>query len=140
MSETSTDSEKKEHKKQRSFPERLSFGLAISILGLLIFLILYQWKVQENQPPMLVVTVDQEIRQFGTQFYVPFSVSNLGGQTAKSVQVIGELQIEDENIQQEGEQQIDFLSGGEKASGAFIFTHNPEKGKLIIRVASYKLP
>ena len=140
MSETSTDSEKKEHKKQRSLPDRLSFGAAIFIVGLLIFLILYQWKVQEDEPPMLTVTLDQEIRYFGSQFYVPFTVSNIGGQTAKSVQVIGELQIEDENIQQEGEQQIDFLSGGEKASGAFIFTHNPEKGKLIIRVASYKLP
>ena len=54
--------------------------------------------------------------------------------------MVGELQIKDKNIQQEGEQQIDFLSGGEKASGAFIFTHNPDKGILIIRVASYKLP
>ncbi|WP_413166433.1 TIGR02588 family protein [Capilliphycus salinus ALCB114379] len=140
MNETSTDSEQKEQTKQRSFPERLSFGIAICILGLLIFLILYQWKVQENEPPILTVTLDQEIRYFGTQFYVPFTVYNIGGQTVKSVQVVGELQIEDENLQQGGEQQIDFLSAGEKASGAFIFTRNPEDGKLIIRVASYKLP
>lgn len=136
MSETSTNSEQK----KRSFPERLSFGVAIFIVGLLIFLILYQWKVVENQPPLLSVIVEQEIRYYGTQYYVPFTVSNLGGQTAKSVQVIGELQIEDDKIDEEGEQLIDFLSGGEKASGAFIFTHNPERGQLIIRVASYKLP
>ena len=140
MSETSTNSDKKGQKKQRSFPERLSFGAAIFIVGFLIFLILYQWRVQEDEPPLLSITVEREIRQFGSQFYVPFTVYNIGGQTAKSVQVVGELQIKDENIQQEGEQQIDFLSGGEKASGAFIFTHNPDKGILIIRVASYKLP
>ncbi|KKD35451.1 TIGR02588 family protein [Limnoraphis robusta] len=125
---------------RRSFPERLSFGIAISILGLLIFLILYQWKVQEDQPPILSVIVEQEIRQFGTQFYVPFTVSNTGGETATAVQILAELQIEEENIQQAGEQQIDYLSGGEEASGAFIFTRNPKEGKLIIRVASYKLP
>ncbi len=84
--------------------------------------------------------VEQEIRYYETQYYVPFTVYNIGGQTAKSVQVIGELQIEDDKIDEEGEQLIDFLSGGEKASGAFIFTHNPEQGKLMIRVASYKLP
>jgi uncharacterized protein (TIGR02588 family) len=137
MSETSTNSNQK---KQRSFPERLSFGIASCIVGLLILLILYQWKVAENQPPILSIVVDQEIRYYGTQYYVPFTVSNTGGETAKAVQVIGELQIEEENIQEEGEQLIDFLSGKEKASGAFIFTHNPKSGKLMIRVASYKLP
>ncbi len=137
MSEASTDSKQK---KQRSFPERLSFGIACFILGLLIFLILYQWKIIETQPPILSIIVDQEIRYQGTQYYVPFTVSNTGGQTAKSVQVIGELKIEEEDIQQTGEQQIDFLSGGEEASGAFIFTNNPEQGELTIRVASYKLP
>lgn len=54
--------------------------------------------------------------------------------------MIGELQIQAENIQQTGQQQIDFLSGGETASGAFIFTENPQQGQLDIRVASYKLP
>ena len=39
-----------------------------------------------------------------------------------------------------GEQQIDFLSGGEIEEGAFIFSHHPQEGKLIVRVASYKLP
>ena len=137
MSETSSDSKDNQ---QRSFPERLSFAIAIFIVGLLIFLIFYQWKVQEDEPPRLSVTVEEEIRQFGSQFYVPFTVYNRGGQTAKSVQVIGELEIKDDNIKQDGEQQIDFLSGGEKASGAFIFTYNPDRGNLILRVASYKLP
>ncbi|MDY7023163.1 MAG: TIGR02588 family protein [Cyanobacteriota bacterium] len=137
MSETSQESD---YEKKRSFPERLSFGIAVFILGALIFTILYQWKVIEYQPPILSVTVDSEIRYSENQYYVPFTIFNVGGQTAKAVQIVGELQVEAENIQQEGEQEIDFLSGGEKASGAFVFTHNPEKGKLTIRVASYKLP
>ncbi len=137
MSETSSQSQQK---RRRSFPERLSFSIACFILGFLIFLILYQWKFVENQPPILSIIVDQEIRYQRTQYYVPFTVYNTGGQTAKSVQVIGELEIKAENIQQQGEQQIDFLSGGEEASGAFIFSHDPKQGKLTIRVASYKLP
>lgn len=131
---------KSNSKKRRSFPERLSFAASILVLTALICLIIYQWKFVDDKPPILSVIVDQEIRSYGNQYYIPFTVTNTGGKTAKAVQVIAELQIQAENIQQTGEQQIDFLSGGETASGAFIFTEDPKQGQLNIRVASYKLP
>lgn len=136
----SEDTSKSNSKRRRSFPERMSFAASILVLTTLICLIVYQWRFVDSKPPILSVIVDQKIRYYGNQYYVPFTVYNIGGQTAKAVQVIGELQIQAENIQQTGEQQIDFLSGGETVSGAFIFTENPEQGQLKIRVASYKLP
>ena len=52
--------------------------------------------------------------------------------------MISTLRVGEE--EQEGEQQIDFLSGGETAEGAFVFTLDPAAGELELRVASYKLP
>jgi uncharacterized protein (TIGR02588 family) len=136
----SGNASKSNSKRRRSFPERLSFAASVLVLTTLIVLIIYQWKFVEDKPPILSIIVDQEIRYSANQYYIPFTVSNTGGQTVKAVQVIGKLQIKAENIQQTGEQQIDFLSAGETASGAFIFTENPQQGQLDIRVASYKLP
>jgi uncharacterized protein (TIGR02588 family) len=73
------------------------------------------------------------------QYYLPFTVENIGGGTAESVQVIGELR-QGEQLIESGEQQIDFLSSREQQTGAFIFTENPQTGSLSLRVASYRLP
>jgi uncharacterized protein (TIGR02588 family) len=53
--------------------------------------------------------------------------------------VIAELRINGE-VEESGEQQIDFLASGEMEEGAFVFSRDPRKGELVVRVASYKLP
>jgi uncharacterized protein (TIGR02588 family) len=63
-------------------------------------------------------------------------VTNDGAETAESVQVLAELEI-DGKVVESGEQQVDFLSKGEREEGAFIFSRNPQSGKLTIRIASY---
>jgi uncharacterized protein (TIGR02588 family) len=123
----------------RSLAEQLSFSIAVLILVTLIGLICYLWlgKRQPGSPnPVVTVKPTQEI---SGQFQVPFDLTNQGDDTAASVQVVAELQIQGE-IAETGEQQIDFLSSHETESGAFIFSQDPRKGKLIIRVASYKSP
>lgn len=120
-------------------PEWITFAIALLIVLLVIGLVLLSWVKQDTQPPVLSVIRTQEVRQAQGQFYVPFKITNTGGGTAESVQVIGELRINGE-IEEAGEQQFDFLSGGETEEGAFIFSRNPQEGELILRVASYKLP
>lgn len=122
-----------------SMAEKISFSIAIVIVVLLLGLVIYSWRIQKHKPPILTLTQPEIIRQEQKQFYVPFKIMNEGGETAQSVQVIGELYFNGEVIEQ-GEQQIDYLSGGESASGAFIFSRNPQEGEVKIRVASYKLP
>ncbi|NEQ19382.1 MAG: TIGR02588 family protein [Microcoleus sp. SIO2G3] len=78
-------------------------------------------------------------REVNGQFYVPFEVVNTGGETAESIQIMAELQMNGE-VEETGDIQIDFLSSGEKEKGAFIFSHDPRQGQLTIRVSSYKLP
>lgn len=112
----------------------VSSGLLLVIVGL----VLYDWVRTPPSPPHLRV-MQGDVWQTDDQFYVPFTVENAGGDTVESVQVIAELRI-DGQVVADGEQQIDFLAGGETAEGAFIFTHDPAMGQLTLRVASYKLP
>ncbi|MBD2690462.1 TIGR02588 family protein [Anabaena catenula] len=124
---------------ERSLAEWITFGIALSILAVVISLVGYMWLNEKNQPPILSVHKKQMIREIDGKFYVPFEIVNTGGETAESVQIIAELQIADKVVET-GEQQIDFLSDGEKEEGAFIFSQNPRHGQLTVRVASYKLP
>ncbi|MBD2302530.1 TIGR02588 family protein [Nostoc sp. FACHB-190] len=128
-----------ESQSERSLAEWITFGIALSILGVVISLVGYIWLNEKNQPPILSVNQKSAIREIDGKFYVPFEIVNTGGETAESVQIIAELKFADQVVET-GEQQIDFLSDGEKEEGAFIFSKNPSQGQLNVRVASYKLP
>lgn len=124
----------------RSPAEWVTFGISLLILLSLMGSIGYTWLAQKDRatdPVLSVTNKNNSIRQANGQFYVPFEVTNSGGETAESVQVIAELQIQGKVVET-GEQQVDFLSSGEREEGAFVFTRNPRSGKLIIRIASYK--
>ncbi|MEA5602024.1 TIGR02588 family protein [Nostoc sp. UHCC 0252] len=127
-----------ESKPKRSIAEWVTFGISSLILAIIVGLVGYAWLNEKDQPPILSVTKKQTIREIDGQFYVPFEVLNSGGDTAESVQIVAELEIN--GITETGEQQIDFLSSGETEEGAFIFSQNPRQGKLNLRVGSYKLP
>jgi uncharacterized protein (TIGR02588 family) len=124
---------------ERSVAEWVTFSIASFILAVIISLVGYTWLTDKNLPPIVSVTNKETIREHDGQFYVPFEVVNTGGDTAESVQIIAELEINGK-VEESGEQQIDFLSRGETEEGAFIFSQNPKQGNLTIRVASYKLP
>jgi uncharacterized protein (TIGR02588 family) len=128
-----------EQKLTRSPAEWTTFSIALLILATIAGLIIYKWVTHQNQPPVIAVAPNPEIREVPGQYYVPFSITNTGGETAESVQVIAELSINGQ-VEESGEQQIDFLASGEKEEGAFVFSRDPREGKLNIRVASYKLP
>ncbi|MEI2579544.1 TIGR02588 family protein [Scytonema sp. PRP1] len=133
-------SEVSPQQRPRSLAEQTTFGIAALILTVIVGLVLYIWFDKEKrQPPDITVSNQGTVREASGQFYVPFEIKNIGGGTAESVQVIAELRINGE-VEESGEQQIDFLSGGETEEGAFVFSRNPQEGELVLRVASYKLP
>ena len=119
--------------------EWVTFAIALLIVLTLVSLVLWTWATESKAPPLIAVQQHQEIRQEQQQFYVPFEITNSGGGTAESVQVLGEL-LENGQVVEQGEQQIDFLSSGEKEEGAFVFTRDPRPRTVRLRVASYKLP
>lgn len=124
---------------ERSLAEWVSFSASLLLLMLLVSLVLYKWVTKKNQPPIISVTIDSELRQSQGQFYVPFTVSNDGGEAVESVEVKAQIELNGE-IEEIGSQQIDFLSDGETQSGAFILDRDPRQGKMIVRVTGYKLP
>ncbi|MBF2017724.1 MAG: TIGR02588 family protein [Rivularia sp. T60_A2020_040] len=131
--------QEKLHQK-RPIAEWVTFSVASSILIGVVGLVSFTWIVESpQQPPILVITNNQPLRKINEQYYIPFEIVNQGGETAAAVQVIAELRINGK-VEETGEQQIEFLSKNEKETGAFIFTQNPEKAELILRVASYKSP
>ena len=133
-------SESNNQQQQKRTPaEWVTFAIACSILSILIGLVLYNWLTKKHEPPIISVTRNTPIRETQGQFYVPFTVTNTGGETAESVQIIAELRVNGE-VLESGDQQIDFLSSGETQEGAFIFSRNPSQGQLIVRSSSYKLP
>ncbi len=124
--------------KGQSLAEWISFLISSAIVIGVLGAVGYLWmRDRQQQPPILEVETTIETRQ--GKYYVPFTVTNAGGETAEAVQVIAELRI-DSALVEWGDQQIDFLSSQEEAEGAFIFTRDPSAGDLIVRVASYKQP
>ncbi|HEY9828353.1 MAG TPA: TIGR02588 family protein [Stenomitos sp.] len=124
---------------KRSLAEWITFGIAVAILSTVIGLVSYVWLGKERQPPVLSITYEKTIRKVDGQFYVPFILINKGGETVESVRVYAELVI-NSDFKEQSEQEIDFLSSGEVQEGAFIFSKNPQEGKLKLKVESYKLP
>jgi uncharacterized protein (TIGR02588 family) len=123
----------------QSRAEWISLGFSSFVLAIVVGLVIYLWvSDHKRQPPVLQVTT-ATARKVAKHYYVPFTVTNSGGETAESVQVIAELRVED-TVLEAGEQTIDFLSSQEKAEGAFIFAQDPRQAQLMVRVASYSKP
>jgi uncharacterized protein (TIGR02588 family) len=133
------ETESNEEQSKKSPAEWVTFAIASFILANIIGLVLYNWLTKKQEPPIIAVTRNTQIREEKGQFYVPFKVTNTGGETAESVQVVAELRVNGE-VLESGDQQIDFLSSGETKEGAFIFSRNPSLGELIVRSSSYQLP
>jgi uncharacterized protein (TIGR02588 family) len=128
-----------EQKQQRSVAEWITFSIASSIVAGIVGLVLYSWVKVGDRPAVLAIAQRGKIRQAEGSFYVPFMLTNKGGETADAVRVTAELQL-DGKVAEMGEQQFDFLAGGEAEEGVFLFSRNPQAGKLILRVASYRKP
>jgi uncharacterized protein (TIGR02588 family) len=139
IQESENNTPEEQQKAKRTPAEWVTFGIASSILGGIIGLVIYTGINDKQQPPLMSITQKQITFKGNSQYYVPFEVENKGDETAESVQILAELKINNQ-IAETGEQQIDFLSSGEKEEGAFIFTQDPRQGQLKIRVASYKSP
>lgn len=123
----------------RTTAEWVTFWIASLVLSTISGLVIYSWVTDGDRPPTFTLTQPEPIRQEQNRFYVPFEITNTGGETAESVQIIAELK-RNGRVEETGDLQIDFLARQEKQKGAFVFTQNPQNGNLVLRVSSYKVP
>lgn len=102
-------------------------------------MIAYDWLTTPPTPTQLEVQQPEPVRAANGQFYVPFELTNTGANTAEAVRVLAELTVDD-SMAESGEQEFAFVGGGETVTGAFVFSTDPSKGELVLRVESYQEP
>lgn len=120
----------------RTTAEWVTFAIASALLATLAGFVVAE--IPGGDPPPAPVAEVRAVSERGGRFYVMVEVENRGEQTAESVQVSGTLTVDGQ--EQEGDQSIDFLSGGETEELELVFDDDPADGDLEVRVTGYLLP
>ena len=131
--------EQGETRPKRSASEWVAFAIATALLLVVVGAVTRLWVTDQNRPARLEAVISGPVRVEGGAHYVLVHVTNRGDRTAESVQVIAELSNGKETIE-DGEQTIDFLSGGDVTEVQFVFTQDPGSAELTVRAASYTNP
>lgn len=126
-------------RQDRTSAEWWTFAVALALIATIAGLIVATWITGVTGPPVLEARPSGPAVRSGSAYRVPFEVRNTGGEAATDVQIVAELRIDGE-LAGDGEQSVMFLSGGERESGAFLFSEDPATGVLTIEVASYLDP
>ena len=121
-----------------STAERVTFTAAVGILVILAGSIFWLW-AQPREPVIVTVAPSGDRRVIDSQTYVTARVRNSGDDTARAVQVRAELTVDGEVVA-EGEQTIDFLSGGESEQVVFVFDVTEPDALVDLRVGGYVVP
>ncbi len=114
------------------------FAASLVVLLLLAGAIVALW-VQQRDPATLTVEQIGEMRIAGGQSYLTAEVRNTGDETAEAVQIVAELRV-DGDVVADGDQSIDFLSGGEVETIVFIFDQVTANGDIELQITGYKVP
>jgi len=117
----------------------VSFAVASVIVLALVGLLMVRWVDGPLDPPAFEVLTDGGARTDRGQHFVVAKVENTGDETAENVEVVAELTLDGELVE-EGQQMIDFLSGGEVEEITFVFVEDPRRGHVDVRVVSYGVP
>jgi uncharacterized protein (TIGR02588 family) len=127
-----------EPRRRRGTAERVVVAVAGGVLLALAGTIGWLW-LQPRDPAQLKVGPPEVLRQVDGQRYVSATVRNDGDETAEAVQVVAELSVDGEVVA-DGEQVVDFLSGGETQEVVFVFDTTAPDAEILLRVASYSVP
>lgn len=125
-------------RRSRTSAEWVVFAIATAIILVLAGAIGWLW-AQPSDPARVTVEMRGEPRVVDGQSYFLVELANQGDETAEAVQVRAEL-IVDGEVVAEGEQIVDFLSGGKTEELVFVFNDVPTGANIEVRVASFKVP
>lgn len=113
-----------------------AIGLLIAI-GLVLIIAREGLIAADGPAPQLTVNGRQPIAS-PNGHVVEIRVRNFGSRTAASVQVEGKLSGAGEA--ETSSATIDYVPGNSEASGGLIFTSDPAKGQLDLRIVGYENP
>ena len=132
----SDDHERQNERPPRTGAEWTTFVVCLAILLALISAIAVE-AVRHDEDANPVADV-QKVAQVGERFHVTVEVENRGDRAAEAVQVLASLEIDGETT--EGDQTIDFLSGGDTEELVFVFEDDPDDAKLSVEVTGFTVP
>lgn len=107
------------------------------VLGAIGFL-LRQAVVGVPSPPAIVLSVDS-VHPAPGGFHVGFRARNLGGTTAASLHVAGELR-DGERVVETSEATVGFVPPGAERRGGLFFREDPRRHALELRALGYEYP
>jgi uncharacterized protein (TIGR02588 family) len=140
MSETDHGTESPPHNEPRTLAEWVSLIVSALLVAALISMILIFW-VQDRGRPATFHVEQGIVRKAGTQYYLPFSVTNKGDRTGANVVVEGKLTEQAGRTVSDNQRSttvFDFIPAQASAEGIFVFTAEPSGADL--RVTSYQPP
>lgn len=124
-----------EQDQPRSAAEKISLGVALCILLLMIGAIVFSWVSSEGSEAHFSIT-RQQVRAEGDQFYLPLVVINEGDETASQILIEGTLTVDGK--EESADTTVDFIPGHAEAEVVLIFSADPRDAE--VRVASYQDP
>jgi uncharacterized protein (TIGR02588 family) len=109
------------------------------IVALLLLAILGREAIQGKDDPVPVLVAELErVVPTSTGHVVEVRVRNLSDQTAAAVQVEGKIEAGGE--EQTSSTTIDYVPGHSQAVGGIIFSSDPRRAGLELRVIGYEIP
>lgn len=121
---------------RRTRAEWVTFGVAVAVLSGVAGLVVAE--VPGGDGAAAPVARVRSVTEREGSFFVAVDVENRGGRTAESVQVVASLSVGGD--EEESDQTIDFLAGGEIEEVEFAFDEDPAEGELTVRVGGYLHP
>ena len=125
-------------RRARTTPEWVVFAIATGIILALAGAIGWLW-TQPYDPARVTVQAVAPPRVEGRQSYISAEVTNHGDETAEAVQVHAAMTV-DGVVLAEGDQTVDFLSGGKTEEVVFVFTDLATNAEIELSIASFKVP
>jgi uncharacterized protein (TIGR02588 family) len=113
-------------------------GVSLLLVLTLLGFIFYEAITGTDAPPIITV-YEERILPANQQFIVEFTAKNVGGSTAKNVQIEGILMKNGKELEV-SKATLDFLPAHAERQGGLIFSHDPRQYKLELQPKGYDRP
>lgn len=119
----------------RTTAEWVSLVISLLLLGVVVGVIIKLWVSETREPARFKIEAGAARNDAG-QYYLPFTLTNEGDQTAAEVTVEGRIAAA--GGEEISSTTFDFIPGHARQEGVLIFSSDPATAQL--RVASFQRP
>lgn len=127
--------------KAKRYPlvEWLSAGIGLAISIAIVAMLALEARQQRDGEPPLMQAVPVGLFAAADQFVLNVEVSNAGHQTGAGVQIEGSLKQGEAAIETSSAT-LDYVAGQSKRRAGLVFTQDPRRFQLELRIVGYEEP